>query len=1708
MWLPTVPVLRLGCQFALASLLLLASGHPNPRAQQPAAPSPDAPGTRGQSATLLPDGRWLLVGGEQSPGVVLLMDPVARTTSALRVSPGVPRAWHTATLLADGSVLVLGGIDARGNTISAPERFVIGSQTFESLPSTGFAPRARHTATTLTDGRVLIVGGVAAGFPDDAEIWNPEESAPRVLSQTTAVPRRGHTAHLLDDGRVFVGGSGDQGPNEVFDPVTNAFAAAQIPSQGNRRFAVAGVSPDGSSPIPVDARISIWLSQNADVRSLTSKSIALEGPEGVVPMTVVPVERGRLVFLTPSASLRASSEYRLTVSGAFNDIGLSITPFSRTFRTADPPQDQASPSVDDEVWSPDALAGPRGWRTNRSPSPWQSLPPLQAPPGVTALAGQVLRLNGQPLADVTLQIEGHSARTDRSGRFLLLLPGMSGRQELEIDGASANRRGATYGFFEAGLSIAPGQTTVLPYTIWMPRIDTAHRVRIPSPTGRAVVVTTPRIPGLELHIPADTVIRDHEGKVVRELSITPIPVDRPPFPLPVGVEVPVYFTIQPGGAYVYRAAGGRGAARLIYPNYQNVASGVIAKFWHYDPDELDWYVYGAGVVRGRQVIPNPGVSIYEFTGAMINTGQTPPPQGPSPFGGPLSGDPVDLGTGLFILEKTDLSLSDVLPLTLRRTYRPNDAAVRPFGIGSTHDYAIFLYSEDEFDEVDLILPNGARVHYVRISPPGGFLDAEFEHTTSPSVFFKSRIKWNGAGWDLRLKDGTVYVFGEETPLQSIRDRYGNSIRLTYSSGSPGQGFGNILRVDSPNGRWIEFTYDGSNRVTQARDNMNRVVGYQYDGGGRLWKVTDVSGGVTEYTYDTSHRLETIKDARGIVFLTNQYDSNGRVSQQTQADATTFGFSYTLNGSGKVTQAEVTDPRGYVSRAVFNAAGYATTLTDAVGTSIQRTHTLVRQSPSNLVDAWTDPLNRVTEFDYDTFGNLTSMTRLAGTPDAVTSTWTYEDVFHQVTTATDPLNHTSTISYDVLGRATSITDALSHTTTLTYNEAGQPLTVTDPLNNVTSYGYSMGSLVSITSPLGHVSTRFPDGAGRIVQVIGADGARTRYEYSPSNRLKKISTSVGDTSVTYDANGNLTTLTDARGKTTTWTYNNMDRTESMTDPLDNVETYSYDANGNLVTWVDGKGQVTKYQYDALNRRTFVGFGATGNPPTYASTLTMTLDAGSRLTNLADSVSGSIVRTYNLLDRLTQEQTPDGTVTYTYDDAGRRATMQITGRTQVSYTFDAADRLTNVTQGTASAVLAYDNANRRTSLTLPNGTLIEYGYDDESSISVITYKHGGSTLGTLVYSRDSAGRPVTVGGTFSRTSLPAALSSAVYNDANQVVTFGGVSFTYDDNGNLLGDGVQTYGWNARNELSTVTGPTSASFSYDGLGRRRTRTTNGSTNHFVYDGLNLMEELSGGSLSVSYLTGAGVDEYFTRADAGGTKGYLPDTLGGTVALVDAAGAVQTEYNYSPFGEAVTSGAPSSNRITFTGRESESSKLYYYRARYYDSRLSRFLSRDPIGFAGGINMYAYSDNAPTVFRDPLGLQVTNYSPFPYWAKPERDGDSVCVPPGGKYDGPVDGVASPWANRPDQVFKNLTGTTVVISPDGTPMMGVPVAQGPATGGPYPPVWYWIPLPGIPGWLPTSLADRLPGWQGSGFADRNPNFQDLRRHSKPSPSDGRKECPAK
>ena len=312
------------------------------------------------------------------------------------------------------------------------------------------------------------------------------------------------------------------------------------------------------------------------------------------------------------------------------------------------------------------------------------------------------------------------------------------------------------------------------------------------------------------------------------------------------------------------------------------------------------------------------------------------------------------------------------------------------------------------------------------------------------------------------------------------------------------------------------------------------------------------------------------------------------------------------------------------------------------------------------------------------------------------------------------------------------------------------------------------------------------------------------------------------------------------------------------------------------------------------------------------------------------------------------------------------------------DDANRLTEITQGSATVDLTYDQAGRRTSLTLPNGIDAAYGYDVGGELTSLTYSLSGTSLGDLQYAYNANGQRSQTWGSWARTGIPSTGSGNTYNADNQLTSWNSNTLSYDANGNLTSDGTTTYSWDARNQLSALAGPDTASFSYDGFGRRTSTTINGTTADVLNDGSNLVQELSGGTPTANMLTGLGIDEVFSRTDSSGTSYFLTDALGSTIALADSSGTAQTSYTYDPFGTATSTGASSSNTQQYTGRENDGTGLQYNRARYYSPTLQRFISEDPAGFGGGdVNLYAYAGNDPINATDPVGSSSSHSSREP-----------------------------------------------------------------------------------------------------------------------------------
>jgi RHS repeat-associated protein len=1190
--------------------------------------------------------------------------------------------------------------------------------------------------------------------------------------------------------------------------------------------------------------------------------------------------------------------------------------------------------------------------------------------GQTVLAGQVRDENDKPLAGVTIKLGGSTpttlGTTDAAGNFLVSLS-VAGPQVFLIDGSTANTPTVTYPTIPLTVNIQAGVVNTLgysPHLMAHPRGQT-----IPILAGQETVLAPAEIPGLEVRIPAGTTIIGWDGQPNTEIGVIAVPADRSGAPpIPAGQFSKTIY------AYTFGKVGGGTPSQpvpITYPNDLDALPGEQVDLYFYDeaPDGTRpnvWVKYGTGTVSsdGTKIVPDTDPStgkaygVPRFCCGYNRPARRFPPadRNRGPYDAPTKGgEPVDLQTGLFILDKTDLVLPGIIPLTITRTYRTNSSSAGPFGIGTSWNYDLFLTPPPNGspDQLRLLMPGGSDNPFIR-QPDGSFVN-----TLSP-IFGGARITLEPSLRVLRFKDGSIWRFRTtDGLLLSQTDRNGNTVFITRDSQ------GRVTALTEPRGRSVTFSYTGTNlRIDQITDPLGRTVRYSYDTQGRLETVTDPAGGVTRYTYDTSHRLLTITDPRNITFLTNEYDPGGRVIRQTQADGGVFTFEYTVTG-GFITSTKVTDPRGNATTYRFSSAGYLTEQVDALG---QKT-TFTRQPGANLLLATTDPLGRLTRFSYDSNGNVTSITDPLGT----IRTFTYDPTFHKVTSITDPLSNVTRFEYDTQGNLTKMTDPLGNATTIAYNSFGQPVSTTDPLGNTTTFEYdSTGNLARIIDPLGNATTRTYDLVSRLVAQTDPLGKTTRFSYDPLNRLVSILDALnGQTTFGYDPNGNLLTVTDARGNTITHEYDSMDRLSRRIDQLGNPETFAYDGNGNLVSTTDRKNQTTTFIYDALNRRTQASYAD-------GATATFTYDAAGRLVQADDTADPHrpIAMAYDPLDRLLAETTSIGTVSYQYDAVGRRTLMTVSGQSPVAYTYDGNSRLRTITQAPLNPVdIQYDPLGRRILLTLPNGVSTEYAYDLGSRLTALVYRNALGPLGDLTYQYDATGNRIAVGGSFARTLLPDPVPSATYDAANRQLAFGTNSLIFDDTGNLLTQtdpsGTITYTWDARNRLTGLIGPSvNGSFAYDGLGRRARKNIGGVSTQFLYDGADAVREM-GEAGDASYLRTLSIDEALTRTDDVDTVHYLADALGSTVALADGTGTLPTTYTYEPFGRTLSTNPTFPSSFQFTGRENDDTGLYYYRARYYSPQSHRFVTEDPLGFnSGDINLFAYVANNPINLADPFGLEL------------------------------------------------------------------------------------------------------------------------------------------
>jgi RHS repeat-associated protein len=630
-----------------------------------------------------------------------------------------------------------------------------------------------------------------------------------------------------------------------------------------------------------------------------------------------------------------------------------------------------------------------------------------------------------------------------------------------------------------------------------------------------------------------------------------------------------------------------------------------------------------------------------------------------------------------------------------------------------------------------------------------------------------------------------------------------------------------------------------------------------------------------------------------------------------------------------------------------------------------------------------------------------------------------------------------------------TDASAQTTVATYNAAGQVTFVTDPLGQQTQYQYNAtGDLMVVTNANGATAASYTyDAFDRIATATDSEGWTVSYSYDAFNRITRITYPDGTSETNTYQNLDQITHTDREGRTWTYAYDANRRKISVTDPAAQLTQYAYDQSGRLTGLTDPKNNLTQWAYDVQGRLITKTYPDSSTvTTTYETTtsrvrsITDALDQIKRYTYAADDLPTAVTylnavnptpnvsltydlyfpRVVSMTDgtgttsysyvpvgsfgalQQQQENTPisGASIAYTYDAIGRLSSRTVSGMTAESFSYDAIGRVVDHTSGLGSFNLTYlGQTSQVSSRSLAGSTVsTNWGYlnntGDRRLAGIDTVGLSPGQTSSYRYTTTPENFISSITETDDQGSIPTpapTTQSATYNNLNQLTSVSGQPLTWDANGNLLSDGQRTYTWDAENRLIGIGYPAqsgkSTAFSYDGFGRRVTISStpagggSATVTSYIWCGLGLCQAKDA---SGSVLRG-----YYTEGEmvAGSPIYYGVDQLG-SVRRAFASTSDAPAYAYDAYGNPLQSTAPLTD-FGYAGlMNNPDSGLNLATFREYDPVSGRWLSRDPIGEAGGINVYAYVGGNPISYADVSG---------------EQRGLPFTGPPGGFYINPGNG---------------------------------------------------------------------------------------------------------
>jgi RHS repeat-associated protein len=835
--------------------------------------------------------------------------------------------------------------------------------------------------------------------------------------------------------------------------------------------------------------------------------------------------------------------------------------------------------------------------------------------------------------------------------------------------------------------------------------------------------------------------------------------------------------------------------------------------------------------------------------------------------------------------------------------------------------------------------------------------------------------------------------GQVIAIDGPRTDVNDITQLSYYSCATGGHCGQLQSVTNALGHVTTYdAYDANGRLTQLTDPNGVRTNYTYDLRGRVQVITvtpptGTGARVTRYTYNAASNVTSVTFPDGIV-LTYDYDAAQKLRSVIDNLGNRVAYNYDLKGNR--TEEATYDPNGSLVRAVgiaydlrnrvsaINNGGSITQhVSDALGNLLEET------APNDVGSG----SGRKITHNYD------ALNRLFETVNAMSGVTSYAyDGSDRLREVRAPNNATTTYVYDDLGNLLAEQSADRGTTTYTYDAAGNVTTVTDARGVVTQYQYDALNRVLVVDYPGtneDITFTYDSGVsctygiGRLCAVQDESGL-THYAFDPfGNIVEQKKTDAGvtyTTQYTYDAGDRVLTITYPDNRLVTYTRDALGRVTAVGTTINGSQAQliagrTYRADGNFLSQTFGNGVNEVRDYNLKGELTYQSLGS-------IDTRLYQYDANGNLIQ-KQSLPEVGAYTYDALDRLIETRRDGGTDPYQYDPNGNR--LRDAGG---SYVYTANS---NRAQTTPRGAVTLDAAGN----TLSDGTNT-YTYNATGQLAQA--RRSGIVVGSYTYNYLRQRTRKVLATTITSITCPPTVETKVQQLSDkhdrQLDKLDAKRNT--KNAERIDQRIEQRQQRYDERVERLNTQCSDS----GIGIVSTETVY----HYDQSGNLLLETTREGQPMRSYVYVDSIPiAQIDRQPLGlETVAYLHTDPLGTPRLATNASAQRI---WSWEGEAFGNTAPSGTVIVnlrYAGQyyDGETGLLYNWN-RYYDPKLGRYITSDPIGLGGGPNTFAYVDNNPLRWTDPTGLKkVCRYVIGNFYWKDVRVKvqdemgyyDTTCVP--------------------------------------------------------------------------------------------------------------------